>query len=142
MRNQEDVSGKEGRKDQSGGYAGGMPKNPTLNQSSSSNHNRNEDSNFGSENREAEINPGKLDRNEIDLDRSGVTNSKGHQPYEFDGQSESTSRSSKNQGSQNNRTSNTGTSSPTTGASQSSNQARTGTGSSNSNNGSQSSSRK
>lgn len=43
-----------------------------------------EEQNFGTTpNQPAEINPGKLDTPEIDLDRSGVDNSKGHEPYEF-----------------------------------------------------------
>ena len=36
-----------------------------------------------SEEQEAEINPGKLDREELDFDIEGADNSKAHQPYEF-----------------------------------------------------------
>jgi hypothetical protein len=36
-----------------------------------------------SEGQEAEINPVKLDREELDLDQAGADNSKAHQPYEF-----------------------------------------------------------
>lgn len=45
--------------------------------------------NFDSQNREAEINPGELDRQEIDLDRSGVGSSQTHQTRELKDQRES-----------------------------------------------------
>ena len=44
---------------------------------------RKDDTEFDSENDEAEINPEKLEREETNFDRAGFDHSKGHEPYEF-----------------------------------------------------------
>lgn len=71
MENQQ-FTGNEGDKNPSRNKPGTPGKNPEQDKTK-----------FDSPNREGEINPGKLDREEIDLDRSGIDNSKGHEPYEF-----------------------------------------------------------
>jgi hypothetical protein len=58
------------------------PKNPRQTPPSK-NLNREDDIDFNSGPGEAEISPGKLDREEITPDRSGTDSTKGHEPYEF-----------------------------------------------------------
>lgn len=60
-------------------------KNKNQNQPSKNNSNADQENqtSFDSQNNGTEINPSKLDKKEIDLDRSGARNTKGHEPYEF-----------------------------------------------------------
>lgn len=77
MANREPVSGNE--TNQNTNKAGTFRPNPTrnnrtnlgINSGGDTGENDEEGANFDSENNEPEINPGKLDREEIDLDRTG-----------------------------------------------------------------------
>jgi hypothetical protein len=61
------------------------PSNPIKKNESGSNQDQTRFNEKNGESYESEINPSKFDKSEVNLDQGGVSNTKGHEPYEFKG---------------------------------------------------------